>query len=405
MKLKRLPEDFEVTELTDVVPAATGRFGLYRLTKRGLGTPEAVATVQRAWGLPRAALSYGGLKDRHALTRQHLTVEGGPPRDLEAGAVRLAHLGRCDAPFTPRQITGNRFRVVLRALGAAEEARALEALTAVGQDGLPNYFDDQRFGSVGPDGRFVARPWIEGDYEGALRLALAEPNPHDRPRDREGKRLLRERWGDWRGLSQDLPGGEARRVATWLAARPRDWAGALATVRPHLRSLWLAAFQSHLWNRLLAALLRQELPAADLVERAQRAGALVWWLRLAPPDRERLQALELPLPSARARLEPGPVQALVERVLAQDGLTLRALDVPGPRGSFFSKGSRAVLLRPRQLTSGQADDELYPGKRRLTLAFDLPRGAYATILVKRLTDVAQAADAPGALGGALGSDA
>src|SRR5687767_2797002 len=116
MKVKRLPEDFEVAELTDVVPGATGRFGFYRLVKRSVGTPEAVETVLRAWKLPRRALSFGGLKDRHAITRQHLTIEGGPPRDLEAGAVRLEHLGRLDRPFTAKDLRGNRFRIVLRDL-------------------------------------------------------------------------------------------------------------------------------------------------------------------------------------------------------------------------------------------------------------------------------------------------
>src|SRR5262245_47230413 len=152
MKLKRLPEDFDVTELTDVRPAASGPFGYYRLTKRGVGTPEAVETVLRAWRLPRRALSFGGLKDRHALTRQHLTIQGGPPRDLLQGGVSLEHLGRLDRPFTAKDLRGNRFRVVLRALSASEEEGALAALPEVARDGLPNYFDDQRFGSVNRDG-------------------------------------------------------------------------------------------------------------------------------------------------------------------------------------------------------------------------------------------------------------
>jgi tRNA pseudouridine13 synthase len=57
MKVKRLPEDFRVEELTDVRPGPAGEFALYRLTKSGLGTPEAVDAILRRWKLPRRRFS------------------------------------------------------------------------------------------------------------------------------------------------------------------------------------------------------------------------------------------------------------------------------------------------------------------------------------------------------------
>jgi tRNA pseudouridine13 synthase len=387
MKIKCLPEDFDVAELTDVRPVATGPFGFYRLTKRGVGTPEAVETVLRAWRLPRRALSFGGLKDRHALTRQHLTIQGGPPRDLTSGGVQLEHLGRLDRPYTAKDLRGNRFRVVLRSVSAGEEAAALAALPEVARDGLPNYFDDQRFGSVNRDGSFVAEPWIRGDYEQALRLAFAAPNEHDKPNDREQKRVLAEGWGDWVGLKARLGRSHARSVVTYLADRPGDFQGALGVTRQDLRSLWLAAFQSHLWNAMLTALVREVVPAPDRAELAAKGGPVAFWRRLGEATRARLAETSLPLPSSRVDVPEGPVRTLVERTLAEKGLSLEQLDVKSPRGSFFSKGWRPAVLAPQGLLAEGGDDDLYPGKRRLTLSFDLPRGAYATILVKRLTAV------------------
>ena len=67
----------------------------------------------------------------------------------------------------------------------AEPAERIVALRdTLARDGVPNYFDDQRFGSLGASGEFIAKPWCLGDYERALWLALAEHNPHDRPGDR-----------------------------------------------------------------------------------------------------------------------------------------------------------------------------------------------------------------------------
>ena len=67
MKLKCTPKDFQVEELTvGQAVCARGATTFYRLTKRGLGTIEAVEAVCRRWNLSSHRISYGGLKDRHA---------------------------------------------------------------------------------------------------------------------------------------------------------------------------------------------------------------------------------------------------------------------------------------------------------------------------------------------------
>jgi tRNA pseudouridine13 synthase len=54
---------------------------------------------------------------------------------------------------------------------------------------------------------------------------------------------------------------------------------------------------------------------------------------------------------------------------------------------FFSKGTRSCLVFPENLQATCRDDDLHPGRHALHLAFDLPKGSYATILVKRITEV------------------
>jgi tRNA pseudouridine13 synthase len=84
-------------------------------------------------------------------------------------------------------------------------------------------------------------------------------------------------------------------------------------------------------------------------------------------------------------LEPGPTNDLVERVLCEMGLELRDLRVKYPRDSFFSRADRRAVVLPANLGHSAAQDELAEGRRKVTLSFDLPRGAYATIVVKRIT--------------------
>ena len=74
MKLKCLPDDFQVTELTGRQPLGRGPFALYRLTKQSLGTPEADARLARVlWNDPATGVmrhADAGYEDAVRCTRE-----------------------------------------------------------------------------------------------------------------------------------------------------------------------------------------------------------------------------------------------------------------------------------------------------------------------------------------------
>jgi tRNA pseudouridine13 synthase len=387
MKLKQLPDDFYVEETTDVVPAQTGPFALYRMEKRGWSTPDALIPLRQRWRVEPRRISFGGLKDRHAWTIQYLTILHGPRRGFHHHDITVTHLGWTDEPYTSQSIRCNRFRLTLRDLTAEAVEQAEAALNRIAVAGLPNYFDDQRFGSVAGAGEeFIARLLVRGRFEEALRLALTAPYEFDRGPERKEKTLLRERWGDWKGLANSLRPGHARRLVDYLRVHPGDYRGAVAGLRPELRGLYLSAYQSHLWNRMLARWLMTRLRPEQLQPVALRMGEAPFPIDLDADQQAELAALHLPLPSSRLKLEPGDPRAeLVQFVLAEEKLELHDMQVRGVREMFFSKGERAGLCMPAQLTHESAADELHPKRSKLTLAFDLPRGCYATLVVKAAT--------------------
>jgi tRNA pseudouridine13 synthase len=384
MKLKRLPEDFQVEEQVALQPTG-GPFALYRLTKQGLGTPEAIDAVLRRLNLPRDAVAFAGLKDKHARTTQFVTIHGGPRRGLSQTNLELEYVGQAERPIHARDITANRFVVVIRDLSETELESTTQNLAAIARDGLPNYFDNQRFGSLGVSGEFLAQPWCLGDYQRALWLAIAEENVHDRPDERREKEILREQWGNWRRCQELLPCAQCSHIISLLANQRGDFRRAITLVRQDLRSIWLAAFQSHLWNQILAGAIRDLCPAEQCSLQTIARREVPFFRDLSDDQRRQLQGTILPLPSARLHLEEGPLKSLYDRVLAAQGIELRQIRVKYPRDSFFSKGERAAVFRAGDLAHESADDDLYPGSRKLTLRFTLPRGSYATILVKRVT--------------------
>lgn len=385
MKLKQQPEDFQVEELTDVLPS-DGPFALYRMEKRGWSTSDALAALRRRWHLDLRRVSCGGLKDRHAHTVQYLTVLRGPQRNLTHDEVSVRYLGQVGEPYTSKDIRANRFRLTLRALDAAELPAVEEALAEVRDEGVPSYFDDQRFGSVVAGGAFVARELVRGNFEEALRLALTAPYEHDRGPQKKEKAILRANWGNWAACRQRLPRGHAWGLVDYLTTHPTDFRGAMARLRPDLRGLYLSAYQSHLWNRMLARWLEQHCRPEQLLSVPLRLGTVPMHRRLDPAIRDELAALQLPLPSARTKVDVAdPRAALAESVLAEDDLTLKQMQVKGLREVFFSRGDRAALCRPVDLRHENAADDLNRGRQKLLLSFELPRGCYATLIVKRTT--------------------
>jgi tRNA pseudouridine13 synthase len=375
MKIKQKPEDFVVTELDRFELSRTGPFSLYKLVKWDIGTIEAIRNLGKNWNLPGATISFGGLKDRHARTEQVISIRGGPERGFEGSAFRVEFLGRSRDPISRSSFQGNRFEITVRDL------KDLPDLAPLRRFGVPNYFDDQRFGSLrGTGGEFIGRALVRGEYETALKLAIASPSGQDRKQEREIRTRLRDRWGDWAALGKELPSSPERSIALFLAGRPGAFGFAFELLDQNLRILYLSAYQSWLWNRTLAAMIRT-LPDPYEVEYA--AGRHVFYRSLTPADHDRLAELAIPLITPSQKFE-GETAGIVASLLQDEQIEQRQFRLKKLAKTFFGKGVRDALIAPAGLRSSPGTDELNPGRRSLTLTFELPKGAYATVLLKRL---------------------
>ena len=391
MKLKRIPEDFQVDELSQVT-STSGPFALYQLTKQSIGTLEVINSVVDRWKIPRRRISYGGLKDKHALTTQFITVHHGPKKPLAQRSFELEYLGQVRRAFVPADIDGNRFTITLRDMTVEEVERAETAAVDVRCDGVPNYFDDQRFGSLGSSGEWIAKLWCLGDWERTLWLALADPHRDDRSDDKKQKAILRDHWGRWCECKQALSRSHRRSIVTFLADKEAagkliDFRGAFCNLNIDLRGLYLSAFQSVLWNRMLTRRLKENAAPTSVIPFELKSGPACFVSAFSSSSDSEAVPLEeeFPLPSARGKLEAGPTLDLLNAVVAEEGLEKRQLRVKYPRDSFFSKSSRKTIIAIPELEFEFSDDDLYPKHKKVRLTFDLPRGSYATILIKRLT--------------------
>ena len=168
--LKAVAEDFQVDEVLDIPLSGQGEHLWLWVEKRELNTEEAARRLARASGVPLRSISYAGLKDRQALTRQwfSLHLPGKADPDLSRAqddSLRILKQVRHSRKLQRGAHSANGFTLRLTALAA--DHPALDArLAQLKQQGVPNYFGSQRFGHAG--GNLVdARDW-------AARAALPE---------------------------------------------------------------------------------------------------------------------------------------------------------------------------------------------------------------------------------------
>ncbi|MBI3820147.1 MAG: tRNA pseudouridine(13) synthase TruD [Planctomycetes bacterium] len=383
IQIKRLPEDFRVEELTNIAPSR-GEFALYQLAKRSLTTLDVLESVARHWNIPRRALSHAGMKDRHATTIQYITIHNGPRGPLALPNFTLEYLGQVPREISANDTRGNRFAIVLRNFSEDVVAPIARSIEEIRKYHIPNYFDDQRFRSVGPSGEFIARAWCETNYERALWLALAEENYSDRGPEKQQKAALRELWGNWAEANSRLEKSHRRSIITYLADHPVDFRGAFERVRVELRRIYLIAFQSYLWNRVLRGFVEERVPESARAMLPHSLGAVPAPRTLSNEDLTLFENLLIPLPAARAKIEAGEMRDRIERSLAEVGFSLEAMKIKHGRDAWFPGSRRPAISRIGALVWGFDDDELHPRRKLLRLSFELGRGSYATLFLKRI---------------------
>lgn len=150
-------EDFVVDEVPAYPPDGTAdRHLLVRIEKLGLSTDEAVREICRQVGVSRRDAGVAGKKDKHALTRQWISLPAAAAGELgrfRHDAIRVLEVEGHRHKLRRGHNRGNRFEIVVRDPDCAPEealARArAKARTLSRGAGLLNHFGDQRFGRAG----------------------------------------------------------------------------------------------------------------------------------------------------------------------------------------------------------------------------------------------------------------
>ena len=395
MRIKQKPEDFSVKESYRFDEAAEGRYRVYLMDKQKLSTFDAIDRIRGRFGLRVGAISYCGLKDKQGRTEQLIAVDG---REVEVQEpdLRLKFLGRTGKPLSAANTTSNRFSVTARALVANDLGQLNLSAAEVNRLGVVNYFDSQRFGALKHGQGFIAKDLIRGDFEAALHNYMAVPSPLDRSEDAKVKQFWSEHWGDW-GARVPYEGNKKyQRVLSSLRDDPADFVRAFLQIDSAYRAMQIFTLQSYLWNEGVRRLMQLCLPREHLFPLRYQAGTLLFHRDADAETMRYLRGLTFPLLAADSTFTDDKVREAALWALGKEKLTLADLRIEAaPRLLFFKHEERPVLIYPEKLVLGRADrDELNKPLQKLNVAFTLPPGSYATLVMKRLFHFSYRDDTP-----------
>jgi tRNA pseudouridine13 synthase len=379
--IKESQEDFRVDEIPLYQPCGEGEHLYVEIEKRGITTLEAIRRIAKALRVQERDIGYAGMKDAKGITRQTISIPRVKPElvmGLDIPAVRpvsaICHRNKLKLGH----LAGNRFRLVIRGVAEGAAGRAESVLRVLEERGVPNIFGPQRYGIQG-NSHTIGRALLLGDHKGAIDAIIGDSSTIT---DAGWKAAIDAyHRGELQESLKLLPGGcrTEREILQRLADRPEKPEKALHAINPRLKSLYLSAWQSALFDRVVL----QRINSLNQIE----SGDLAWkhingacfLVENLDEEAPRCASFEIsptgPLFGSCMTWPGGEVRSREENILSSEGLTPE-----GPPNSWPQRfeGARRPLRVPVMdcVTNSEGDN--------LAIGFTLPKGSYATAVLREV---------------------
>jgi tRNA pseudouridine13 synthase len=399
--LRQLPEDFVVEEITQEglianldlqrLDKGKGKYTLAVLKKTSRDLMPTISLLSKRLG---ARVSFAGIKDRRAVTYQLISVDRSVSEEeisLNIKNIELKLAGRSRWGLMPGELRGNRFTITIRSINP--DAFHLQALLPM--DWLPGYFGHQRFGTTRPNTHKVGRLLVKRDYEGALREFLAEPYEGEPRSAYQARSSLKKTW-DLEKAYQDFPASLTyeRNVIRRMLMSPCDYEGAFGALPKTLLRFFVNSYQSYLFN--LAISKRWELYGFFEAREGDYVAPLDSWGSPSRPiksNKSNIEKLKSMISARRAVLVvrvvgretvlDGADWDIYNEILKVENLSLE--DFAQVLGTPFMGTLRFATFRPINYEVVEhGPDELNQGRMKAVIRFSLPKGCYATVLLREL---------------------
>jgi tRNA pseudouridine13 synthase len=364
---------------------------------------EALAKIARSLGVGVKRLSYAGVKDKRAVTTQRVSAWRVDPERLKNLGIKglyIRDIHRGKDAVKLGDLWGNRFSITVREINLEKseaEERVKQACREIdGLGGVPNFFGYQRFGIQRPLSHLVGIKLLKKEFREAAMLFLAKAYPLEGEDAQEARNYLSEK-GDFTGALEKFPRRLTyeRIMLKHLSLHPNDIIGAFRRLPRGLQKMFIHAVQSYLFNRILSLRFKSGFPLksaipGDIVISVDSVSPNDYTLvteetvsRINEEINSGRLGVSIPLIGYDSTLPTNKPGELVEKILREEELNpsmFRLQSIP----EMSSRGMvRLILLNVNDLkVSNIGEDEYSENAIKLTISFSLPKGSYATIVLR-----------------------
>lgn len=336
-------------------------------------TTFAIRNLSRGTGCSVKRIGYAGLKDKRGITCQRISLWQPNVEKLKGFMVKgmaIHHASWSAQRIDLGDLRGNRFTITIRNIPLDEKEIETRMQTFQHQilHGVPNYYGEQRFGGFRNITHRVGKLLLQNKLEEAIMLYLTAPSQGEE----EFTKVAREHLAaahDFDVALREYPLNchFERAMIAHLQMNPKDFIGAFRRLPPKTRYLFTHAYQSDLFNQVIAERLRRKLMypiEGDILE-----GGIP----------------TAPLVGLKTTYAKGLAGEIEQSVLEKEHISIEWFKHPDlPELSSFG-ARKPMLLKIHDFQWGEMGyDAFNEGKYKLVVKFWLDKGAYATSALREL---------------------
>lgn len=409
--IKTKPADFVVREITNRAEGTEGKYLVAELKKENWDTHGVIREISRRLGVSRNRIGFAGTKDKFAVTTQKISIWNVDEKELERvkiADVELKKVGRSNKAVSLGDLCGNEFEIVIRGIEGKEEEITGKIATITTEmenaGGVPNFFGVQRFGTRRPITHVVGKRLIKGEIKEAVMSYISDIFPDESEEAKRARQVCKE--GDLKECLKRMPTflRYEKAMLNELVKKENEekFFSAFNVLPKNLRKLFVHAYQAYLFNLVLSSRMTQDLPfnealVGDVVCFRNEFGfADVDRGRVERVTEDKIEGINRLIKRGRAFVTAPAfgyetefaegVEGEIERsVFEEEGVELNDFyteKIP----EISSKGIRRPILVPVKLSNEEvSDDEMNPGRKKVKLNFFLPKGSYATVVLREYT--------------------
>ena len=379
MKIKVLVNDFVVEELYDLhyfkQKEGEGGYNYFLLTKTNYAQIRALGQVARVFNTSPKLINFAGTKDKVGITTQLISVKGVKKENLEKNVefcnenvkdISLEYIGEFNARVNLGENLGNKFSIIVRDLELEDVERMRKNLLEIEKRGVLNFVDDQRFGYAN-NSHIVGKYILQNEIELAVKEVLTSLPQNQYEEHGQFVQEIKDNWENIKEKDVEVISSIQKLAPRFLDSEVKvlehlkkfknDFPGALRKIHKKIRTLYISAYQSYIFNEEIKELWKKNELTKDTC---------------------------LDLIHSKSVFE-GSRKELIESLLEKDSLSLESFNLPSMPELKGREATRDALIFPQEVSiSKEEDDEEFEGKKKVVVSFSLGSGEYATNVIKQL---------------------